>query len=177
MALVAIGGLFGSLFALCPNIVGTHQPGNPVFTTAEASRHQLGMYSRVAISLATFLMNGLDFIHQFVGSHLSLTGHPPAPGIVATRRYFQNLAHPMNRELVPMVTNELKFLPSLNLQRGGLKTPPCSSSSAICISRTAQLVKRLQRIPFACSPKGGAIQPFVPPGVAMALTNPSTKWS
>ena len=73
-------------------------------------------------------------------------------------------------------TLNLFFLPLIS-NWGGLKTPSRSSSSEVSISRTAQLVKRLQRIPFACSPKGGAIRPLAPPGVAMAVTNQSTKWS
>ena len=31
------------------------------------------------------------FVHQFVVGHLWLAGRPPAPCIVATRRYFQHL--------------------------------------------------------------------------------------
>ena len=99
--MVAIGGLR----ALTSNII----------YHCLASTQQPGMQPKAAISLLTFLMNALVFVNQFVVDHLWLAVRPPAPCIVTTRRYFQQLSiydapYPTNRKLVPMVGNGLESL-------------------------------------------------------------------
>lgn len=54
------------------------------------------------------IVHDLDLFEQFLVRHLPRTGRSFAPNVVAAGRHRQFLAHPGDRELVPVVFDELE---------------------------------------------------------------------
>ena len=90
-----------------------HQAHDPLASTTHTARLQSGMNAWTAIHLMVLQEKRLDFRSKLrIFSRVRADG-PPAPGVIATHRHLEHLAHPRDRILVLMLGHKLILHPWL----------------------------------------------------------------
>jgi hypothetical protein len=90
------------------NSLRFHDLRHRVLTAVEATRLQFNGHTWASVAVVKFVVNLTDRGNQFPLTNFGDTGLSLSPGMVATGRNFEGVAHPRDGPLVGVIADELE---------------------------------------------------------------------